>query len=134
PHASIAALDCHADETIAILVGGFDRGLDWCPFVDQLREHPVRAVITMGKNGPRIHAALQPLADAGLLQLHSATSMADAVQRACAELPDGGTILLSPGAPSFGGYTDYAERGRDFAVCAGFDPDAISRIQGLGIA
>jgi hypothetical protein len=30
-------------------------------------------------------------------------------------------------------YTDYAERGRDFAAKAGFDPDAISQIAGLGI-
>ncbi len=133
PHASIAALDCHADETVAILVGGFDRGVDWTLFVDHLREHPVHSVITMGQNGPRIHAALHSLADAGLLQLRSATSMADAVQQACAELPHGGIVLLSPGAPSFGAYADYAERGRDFAACAGFDPDAISRIQGLGI-
>ncbi len=134
PHASIAALNCHADETVAILVGGFDRGVDWTPFVDHLRERPVHAVITMGQNGPRIHAALRPLADAGLLQVHSATSMADAMTRAGAALPDGGTILLSPGAPSFGAYADYAERGRDFAACAGFDPDAISHIHGLGIS
>jgi UDP-N-acetylmuramoylalanine-D-glutamate ligase len=134
PHASIAALDCHADERIAILVGGYDRGVDWEPFVERMREKPVHAVITMGQNGPRIHALLQPLADAGTLHLHAARDMADAIALARAALPEGGTILLSPGAPSFGAYADYAERGRDFAAHAGFDPDAISRIQGLGIA
>jgi UDP-N-acetylmuramoylalanine--D-glutamate ligase len=134
PHASLAALDCHANEAVAILVGGYDRGVDWSPFVERMREKPVRAVITMGQNGPRIHAALLSLADAGALRLHAAHGMADAIALARAALPDGGTILLSPGAPSFGAYADYAERGRDFAACAGFDPDAISRIPGLGIA
>ncbi len=134
PHASLAALDCHANENVAILVGGYDRGVDWSSFVERMRVKPVRAVITMGQNGPRIHAMLQPLADAGALELIAARDMADAIALARAALPDGGTILLSPGAPSFGDYKDYAERGRDFAARAGFDQDAISRILGLGIA
>ena len=134
PHASIAALDCYADNDVAILVGGFDRGVDWLPFVDRMREKPAHAVITMGQNGPRIHAALQDLANEGILQLHAAQDMAEAVAIARVSLAQGGTILLSPGAPSFGAYTDYAARGRDFAARAGFDPDAISRIPGLGIA
>jgi len=40
---------------------------------------------------------------------------------------------LSPGAPSFGMYRDYVERGRHFAQLAGFDPDTISAIPGLGV-
>lgn len=42
--------------------------------------------------------------------------------------------LLSPGAPSFGPYRDYVARGRHFAELAGFDPERISAIQGMGIA
>ncbi len=134
PHASVAALDCYSQQPVAIVVGGFDRGVDWTPFVARMRESPVRAVIIMGQNGPRIHAMLQSLADAGTLRLHAAGDMADAIALARAALPDGGTILLSPGAPSFDNYVDYAERGRDFAALCGFDPNAISRIPGLGIA
>ena len=134
PHASLAAIDCHADERIAILVGGYDRGVDWAPFAERMRGRPVHAVITMGQNGPRIHALLQPLADAGILHLHAADDMAEALALARESLAGEGTILLSPGAPSFGAYADYAARGRDFAAKAGFDPDAISRIPGLGIA
>ena len=134
PHASIAALDCQTGERVAILVGGYDRGVDWAPFVARMRERPPRAVITMGQNGPRIHAALVQMADAGVFRVSAAHDMSDAVALARAGLPDGGTILLSPGAPSFGAYTDYSARGRDFAACSGFDPEAINRIEGLGIA
>jgi UDP-N-acetylmuramoylalanine--D-glutamate ligase len=134
PHASLAALDLYANDKVAILVGGYDRGVGWVPFVERMRAKPVHAVITMGQNGPRIHAELQSLADAGSLHLSAASNMRDAIAEARASLPDGGVILLSPGAPSFGAYADYAERGRNFAAQAGFDPDAINRIPGLGIA
>lgn len=43
-------------------------------------------------------------------------------------------ILMSPGAPSFGPYRDFTQRGRHFAELAGFDPDSITAIPGLGIA
>ena len=33
-----------------------------------------------------------------------------------------------------GPYRNYVERGRHFARLAGFDPDAISGIRGMGIA
>ena len=49
-------------------------------------------------------------------------------------VPEGGVVLLSPGAPSFGAYKDYVARGRHFAELAGFDPEAISGIAGMGIA
>jgi UDP-N-acetylmuramoylalanine--D-glutamate ligase len=44
-----------------------------------------------------------------------------------------GTVLLSPGAPSFPRYRDYAERGKHFAQAAGFDGTQISAIPGLGV-
>ena len=134
PHASLAALDLYAHDPVAILVGGYDRGVDWSSFVERMRTKPARAVITMGQNGPRIFVLLKEMADAGLLHLLAARDMAQAIAAARATLPEGGTILLSPGAPSFGAYADYAARGCDFAAKSGFDPDAISRISGLGIA
>lgn len=135
PHASLAALDCFAGQRIALLVGGHDRGLDWQDFVDHMAHGtPPLAIVTMGSNGPRIHALLQPLADAGRLALHAAADLPQAMALARAALAgEGGVVLLSPGAPSFGAYRDYVARGQHFAALAGFDPQAISAIAGLGV-
>ncbi|KAF1695741.1 UDP-N-acetylmuramoyl-L-alanine--D-glutamate ligase [Pseudoxanthomonas jiangsuensis] len=135
PHASLAALDCHRGSRVAILLGGHDRGLDWTEFAARLdaRDEAPAAVVTMGGNGPRIHALLAPLAAQGRFALEAASDLADAVARARGLLDGQGVVLLSPGAPSFGAYRDYTERGRHFATLAGFDPDAISTIPGLGI-
>lgn len=134
PHASMAALDACGDSPVVILVGGHDRGLDWAPFAERMRARPPKAVITMGQNGPRIHALLAPLAGQGGFALSAASSLAEAVAQARAALADGGVVLLSPGAPSFGAWRDYTGRGREFAALAGFDPDAISAIPGMGVA
>ncbi len=134
PHASLAALELYRGRRIAILVGGHDRGVDWDGFADAMRQHAPVAIVTMGQNGPRIHALLAPLAATAGFVLAAASDLGDAMHKARTALGCDGVMLLSPGAPSFGAYRDYTERGRDFARLAGFDPDAISAIPGLGIA
>ncbi len=133
PHASLAALEVFADRSIALLVGGHDRGLDWSDFVQQMAQAAPAAIITMGQNGPRIHALLQPLADAGRFSLAAADDLAGAITQARHLVRAPAVILLSPGAPSFGQYRDYVARGRHFAELAGFDPDLITAIPGIGI-
>lgn len=134
PHASLAALDCFAERRVAILLGGHDRGIDWSHFAKAVSGRKPLGIVTMGANGPRIHQLLEPLATNGNLVLLSANDLADAARQALEVLDGEGVILLSPGAPSFGPYRDYVERGRHFASLGGFDPDAISSIPGLGIA
>ncbi len=133
PYATIEALLSLADRATTVLVGGFDRGVSWRAFVEHVARHPPTAIVTMGANGAAIAAALAAVAAPGFT-LASSASLADAVARAQALTPPGGTILLSPGAPSFDQFRDYAERGREFARLAGFDPAAIAQIEGMGIA
>ncbi len=134
PMATRAALALYAERPVAVLIGGHDRGLPWDEFAAAMRTQPPKAVITMGQNGPRIHALLAPLAQRGGFILDAAIDLADALAKARAVLPEGGVVLLSPGAPSFGPYRNYVARGRHFAQLAGFDPEVISGIEGMGVA
>jgi UDP-N-acetylmuramoylalanine--D-glutamate ligase len=134
PHASLAALDCFEDEHVAILLGGHDRGLDWSEFAQRMRAHAPAVIVTMGANGPRIEALLRPLVQEAGFRMVPATDMAQAVVAAEEMLGGPGVLLLSPGAPSFGPYRDYQERGKHFAELAGFDPRSVSSIRELGVA
>ena len=133
PMATLAALALYAKRPVAVLVGGHDRGLPWDEFAETMKAYAPRAIITMGQNGPRIHALLAPMAAVNGFLLDAASDLADAVAKARAALPEGGVFLLSPGAPSFGAYRNYVVRGRHFAELAGFDPDLILGIDGMGV-
>ncbi len=133
PYATVEALRSLAGRAVTVLVGGFDRGVDWSIFVDYVSKYPPHAIVTMGENGAAIANALRRTAAQGFV-LECAESLDAAVACARALTPANGAILLSPGAPSFDQFHDYAERGREFARLAGFDPAAIAQIEGLGIA
>lgn len=142
PHASLAALAHYRGRQVAIIVGGHDRGLDWSDFVEAVRAEPPQAIVCTGSNGPRIASALR-VAGLSPACVVEASRLPEAVAAARSALQAGAdaatverapVLLLSPGAPSFGEFRDYAERGREFARLAGFDAAALGMIEGLGIA
>ena len=133
PQAAIAALQHYAGRDIALILGGQDRGLDWTSLRDYLGLHPPCAVVCTGATAARL---LPMLSEVSALRecLHHAERFDSAFAMAGTALRGSGVLLLSPGAPSFGQFRDYVERGKMFARLAGFDPEAITGIQGLGIA
>lgn len=132
PLATLAALQSLHGRAVTVIVGGHDRGLDWTPFAEAVRDRAGLAIVVQGANGPRIAAALAALPGRG--EVIRVDGLAAAVKHARACTPAGGVVLLSPGAPSFDQFRDYAERGRRFAEWAGFDARASGGIEGLGIA
>ncbi len=118
PESTAAALDVYAGHAITLIVGGYDRGIDYGKLVTRLAAEAVRAVICLGVSGERIYAALGTVGGPPTTVL--AQSMEDAVADAKRMTQTGGVVLLSPAAPSYGHYRDFAERGRDFAAKAGF--------------
>jgi UDP-N-acetylmuramoylalanine--D-glutamate ligase len=132
PQATLAAIESVHGLPVTVLVGGFDRGVDWAVFVDAMSATPPNAIVCMGSNGARIEAALR-LAGVACLIVRI-EDLAIAIAEARARTPPHGVILLSPGAPSFDQFKDYAERGRRFTELAGFDAAQIAGIDGLGIA
>jgi UDP-N-acetylmuramoylalanine--D-glutamate ligase len=130
PAATLAAWDCYRSRPVAMILGGFERGLDWAPAVAALASQKPRMVCTQGDNGPRIAALLRP---AGIA-VAECRDLAAAVSVARLAVSSGGVVLMSPGAPSFPAFRDYIERGCAFADAAGFDGSAIAGIEGLGVA
>jgi UDP-N-acetylmuramoylalanine--D-glutamate ligase len=129
PLASLAALESVGAQRVALILGGHDRGLDWTPFVDAMRDHEPEAIVCQGTNGTRIADALE---HAGVANVYRAVDLAAAVGAARGALGGDGCVLLSPGAPSFDQFRDYVERGKRFAELAGFDAGSAS-IGGLGV-
>ncbi len=114
PVSVAAALQTIGTKELVVLLGGMDRGLDWSGFATQLAEQTPYAIITMPDNGPKISSSL---IDAGVKPeggLHAASGLSDAVALAQKLVRQNGCILLSPGAPSFPHFEDYADRGRQF--------------------
>jgi UDP-N-acetylmuramoylalanine--D-glutamate ligase len=113
-----AALQAYGDRAVALLVGGHDRGLDYSALGHALaRRQPRTLVITMPDNGPRIGGAIRDVVGDGVTVVDAA-SLEEAVATACGWARDGGVVLLSPAAPSFGRFADYNDRARAFAEAA----------------
>jgi UDP-N-acetylmuramoylalanine--D-glutamate ligase len=131
PLATLAALGSVEGRKVTVIVGGHDRGLDWTDFVVGMKLHAPHAIVAQGANGPRIARALREAGVSAVLE--ETDGLVAAVARAKTLTPAGGVVLLSPGAPSFDQFHDYAERGRRFAELAGFDGREITGIEGLGV-
>jgi UDP-N-acetylmuramoylalanine--D-glutamate ligase len=131
PHATLAALAHFADRPVTVLVGGFDRGLDWTAFAAAIAPAPPHRILCFGAAGARIATTLagDPALAPHVARLETLDAAVTAARRVT---PEGGVILLSPGAPSFDAFRDYAARGRYFAAAGGFPADAHS-IEGLGL-
>jgi UDP-N-acetylmuramoyl-L-alanine---L-glutamate ligase len=122
PESTIAALEVYAGRAITAIVGGYDRGIDYSKLVARFVGGGAQGVVCLGASGGRIYAALR--AGAGEPpEAAFARSMEEAVGLAKRMTSSGGVILLSPAAPSYGCYRNFAERGRDFAAKAGLAPN-----------
>jgi UDP-N-acetylmuramoylalanine--D-glutamate ligase len=118
PESTLAALEVYAGRDITLIAGGYDRGIDYGKLIAKLAGGAARAVVCLGISGERIYTTLRAAPDHPDTTL--ARSMKAAVAWARQKTPKGGVVLLSPAAPSYGDYHDFAERGRDFAAKAGF--------------
>ena len=119
PEASVAAARALAPRPTVLLVGGRDRRQDYTVLAEYLAGgSAVVGLIGLPGNGPAI---LERVAESvSRLAAEPADSMEDAVRRARRMIPDGGVVLLSPGAPSGDDFGDFQLRGEAFrTVVAG---------------
>ena len=112
---TVAALDAFPDRELVLIVGGQERGIDYSRLDERLlATDGAIKLVGLPQNGARIAAAYgAAYPDAVRL----VASMADAVSTARGLAQPGGVVVLSPAAPSYGSYRDYADKAADFVAC-----------------
>lgn len=113
PQATIEACKAlgHVD---FLLLGGFDRGIDYSPLVDYLKENPVPHLLFTGKAGKRMMALMD-----GKRQTHKYYNNMEEAFAYIAQYANTGDIcLLSPAAASYDQYKNFEERGAKFKALA----------------
>lgn len=124
PQSAIAAMETHKDKKITILLGGFDRGLDFKVLADYVVDNNIHSAITMPDNGTRIAEEIRHKMATNpncTTQLIESEGLEDAIKKAKEVTEANGVILLSPGSPSYGRFKNFAERGDAFARLSGFE-------------
>ena len=111
---AVAALDVFKDDSLALLIGGFDRGVDYVPLAQAIatRTRPTM-LLSMGPAGKRI--VEETLKINSEIAHTSFESMDVALIAGTEFLGTSGVVLLSPGAPSFDRYLNWEERSSDFS-------------------
>jgi len=92
-----------------LILGGKDKGNDYSPLFDLVRDK-VRAIVCMGVDNAKIHAAFEDKVDT----IVDTMSAPEAVKAASQLAVEGDTVLLSPCCASFDLFKSYEDRGRQF--------------------
>jgi len=112
---TLAAMDSFPGRRVALIAGGHDRGIDYAPLAAGLAARDTPAlVLTVPDSGPRIRAAIEAAGPAKV-DVVACDGLDEAVERGFGWARPDGVVLLSPAAPSFGRFRDYADRGAAFA-------------------
>ena len=94
---------------IVLILGGTDKGNDYAPIADLVREK-VKAIVCLGVDNRKIHDFF-----GNIVPVIHDTLYAEECVNKCAELAvPGDTVLLSPCCASFDLFKNYEDRGRQF--------------------
>lgn len=115
---TIAAIEAFPGRRVAVILGGYDRGIDYGPLARHLsgRDEATLA-LTVPDSGERIALAIEAV-EAPQVELVRCEDLADAVATGFRWAQPDGVVLLSPAAPSFGQFRDYRERAEAFRAAA----------------
>lgn len=126
PQAAISA--CKALQKVDFLMlGGFDRGIDYQPLVDYLKENPVPYLLFTGKAGERMMQLMDGISTGSMTKgpapvegasLFNYSNMEEAFAYLKNHAKQGDVCLLSPAASSYDQYKNFEERGRKFKALA----------------
>ena len=114
--ATVAALEGlgadRAPGRLVVILGGDGKGQDFAPLAAPVQRH-ARAVATLGRDAPRIEAALAGIAE---LPLQRHATLEAATRWAFAQARSGDAVLLSPACASLDMFRNYAHRAEVFVA------------------
>ena len=111
PQAAIAACQT-LGKVDFLLLGGFDRDIDYTPLVDYMMEHPVPHLLFTGKAGERMMRLMKVRGVISNMVVHH--TMEEAFDYLKVHKKAGDVCLLSPAASSYDQYKNFEERGAKF--------------------
>lgn len=115
PQATVAALKT-LKKVDFLLLGGYDRGIDYSPLAEYLRENPVENILVTGKAGHSIAETLKMVSYQGKIMSYESMEDAFSIMKMMSRKDD--VCLLSPAAASYDRYKNFEERGNRFKELA----------------
>jgi UDP-N-acetylmuramoylalanine--D-glutamate ligase len=123
PEATKAALNAYEGKRIALIAGGHERQQDYGELARLLAPSGVTVLVCLPVTGDRLATATYAAAPA--IEVLEAASLQAAMQALAARAGSYDTVILSPGAPSYGQlespgkvFRNFEERGRAFVALA----------------
>lgn len=117
PQTSSAAILAFKNKPFSIIMGGYDKGLDYAPVAKAVKAAKPRLIILMGANSKKIYESIKNTGAKVKFakDLKSAVKLATPSSTSHYPLSTSHySIVFSPGAASFDMFKNYSDRGKQF--------------------
>lgn len=113
PESTLAAVKTLRDKNLqTLIVGGFDRGLNYANLAREIKKAKIRTVICWPHTGETMARELRRIKTAA--KIIPVKNMRQTVAAAFKYTKPGEAVALSPAASSYDFYSDYREKGKEY--------------------